>query len=80
MSTYRCYILWEFLEHYVSEKEFENSKEAVDFWVKLADEHVPTACMSITRLVEVDGVYYEDFVALIKRGVNGLEMIKSHAL
>lgn len=80
MSTYFCYTLWEFLEPDVSEMEFENDKEAVDFWVRLAGEHVHTACMSITRLVEVDGVYYEDFVALFRRGINGLEMIKSHAL
>lgn len=80
MSTYFCYTLWDFLEPDVTEQDFENDEEAIDFWSRLADEHCPTACMSITRLVEVNGVKYEDFVALFRRGVNGLEIIKSHAL
>lgn len=80
MNTYFCYTLWEFLEPDVSEMEFENDKEAIDFWARLANEHVPTACMSITRLVETDSVFYEDFVAMFRRGLYGLDIIKSHAL
>lgn len=80
MSTYFCYTLWDFLDPDVTEQDFKNDKEAIDFWIRLADEHCPTACMSITRLVESNGVCYEDFVALFRRGFNGLEIIKSHAL
>lgn len=80
MSTYYCYILWEFLEPNVTVKVFENDQEAIDFWVRLADEHTPSACMAITRLVEADFVFYEDFVAMFRRGLNGLDIIKSHAI
>ena len=80
MNTYFCYTLWEFLEPNVSEMEFENDQEAIDFWARLADEHTPTACMAITRLVETDSVFYEDFVAMFRRGLNGLDIIKSHAI
>lgn len=80
MKNYRCYTLWLYVEPDVSEKSFENDQEAIDYWVRLADEVTPSACISITRLVEVDGVFYEDFIAMFRRGINGLDIVKSHAL
>ena len=80
MSKYYCYTLWKFLEPSVSEMDFKEDQEAIDFWFILADKHTPTACMSITRLDEIEGVFHEEFIAMFRHGVNGMDIIKSHAL
>lgn len=80
MNTYYCYELWEHLKPDFTEMFLENDEEAFDFWLKLTDEHQLRACFSLTRLVEVDGVFHEEFLAMFRRGEHGLEIIKSHAL
>ena len=80
MNTYYCYELWENLKPDVAEMFFENDEEAFDFWLKLADEQQLRVCFSLTRLVEVDGVFHEEFLAMFRRGEHGVEIIKSHAL
>mgnify|MGYP003414631333 FL=1 len=80
MNTYFCYQLWHFIESDVVELKFENDKEAFDYWLRLYEEHKLDACFSITRLFEVDGVFHEDFIAMIKCCKNGVQVVKSHAL
>ena len=80
MNTYFCYQLWHFIESVVVELKFENDKEAFDYWLRLYEKHELDACFSITRLFEVDGVFHEEFIGMIKRANNGLQFIKSHAL
>lgn len=80
MITYYCYQIWEFLKHDVVELKFENDKEAYDYWFGLYKDHRSDVCLSIARLVEVDGVRHEEFVALIKCSENGVQSIKSQAL
>lgn len=80
MNTYYCYELWDHLKPDVTEIFFENDEDAFDFWLTLINEHQLSACFSLTRLVEVDGVFHEEFLAMFRRGEHGLEIIKSHSL
>lgn len=80
MFTYYVYELWRFIEPDVVELKFESDKEALDFWFDLYKDRRIDACFSITRLVEVDGVFHEEFIAMIKCSVMGVQTIKSHAL
>lgn len=80
MNTYHCYQLWHYIEPKVVELKFENDKEAFDYWLYLFEEFSSDACYSITRLFEVDGVFHEEFLGMIKRADNGIRFIKSHAL
>lgn len=80
MKTYYCYQLWHYIESDVVETKFESDKEAFDYWLHLYEEYKLDACFSITRLFEVDGVFNEVFLGMIKRSKNGLQFIKSHAL
>lgn len=80
MNTYYCYELWNYLEPDVSEKRFESDKEAFDYWIGLRKKLQADACFSITRLFEVKGVFYEDFICMIKCCKNGFQVVKSHVL
>lgn len=80
MNTYYCYQLWHYIEPGVLELKFENDKEAIDYWLHFYEEFKIDACISITRLFEVDGVFHEEFLGMIKRAKNGVSFIKSHAL
>lgn len=80
MNTYYCYTLWHYTEPDVAELKFESDREAFDHWLHFYDAHKLDACVSITRLVEVDGVSREEFLGMIKRAKNGIQLIKSHAL
>ena len=80
MNNYYCYQLWNFAEPDVVELPFENDKEAFDYWFGLVQGHRSDCCLSITRLFEVDGVFHEEFIVMIKRSEDGIQFIKSHAL
>lgn len=80
MNTYYCYTLWHFIESDVVELKFENDKEAFDHWLGLYQDYQLDCCLSITRLFEVDGVFHEEFIGMIKRAQIGIQFIKSHAL
>lgn len=80
MNTYYCYQLWHFLEPSFVETPFMNDEEAFDYWFRLYEEHQLDCCLSITRLVEVDGVFHEEFIGMIKRAKDGIQFIKSHSL
>lgn len=80
MNTYFCYQLWRYLEPDVFELKFEKDKEAFDYSLQLYEEYKLDVCFSITRLFEVDGVFHEEFLGMIKRTENGTQFIKSHAL
>jgi hypothetical protein len=60
--------------------KFESDKEALDFWVELYKKHRLNACFLIVRLAEVNGVFCDMFVGMIKRTENELVFIKSLAL
>lgn len=80
MNTYYCYQLWHFIQSDCVELEFENDKEAFDYWLDLFQDHQLDCCLSITRLFEVDGVFHEEFICMIKCGQKGIQVIKSQAL
>ena len=80
MNTYFCYQLWRYFEPDVVELKFENDKEAFDYSLHLYEEYKLDACFSITRLFEVDGVFHEEFLGMIKQTKNGTQFFKSHAL
>ena len=80
MNTYFCYQIWRYLKPDVSELKFENDKEAFDFWLYFCEQFELDACLSITRLFEVDGVFHEEFLGMIKQTKDGTQFIKSHAL
>lgn len=80
MNTYYCYKMSRYLLPDVFELKFENDKEAFDYWLHLYEEYKVGACCSITRLFEVDGVFHEEFLGMIKQTEDGTQFIKSHAL
>lgn len=80
MNTYYCYQIWRYLEPDVCELKFENDKEAFDYWLQFYKEYKLNVCLSITRLFEVDGMFHEKFLGMIKQTKDGTQFIKSHAL
>ena len=80
MNTYFCYQIWRYLEPDVVGLKLENDKEAFDYWLPLYEQFKVGACTIITRLFEVDGVFHEEFLGIIKLAKDGTQVIKSHAL
>lgn len=80
MITYACYQIWDYLDQEITEMPFENDKEALDFWLKLADDIQCANCYSLTRLSTVNGISHEEFIAMFRQGKDGLEIMKSQAL
>lgn len=80
MNTYFCYQLWRNLEPDVFELKFENDKEAFDYWLHFCEEYKLDACLSITRLFEVEGEFHEEFLGMIKQTKDSTQLFKSRAL
>ena len=80
MSIYHCYQLWSYLESDVVKLEFESDEDAFDFWFGIYNERKSDVCLSIARLVKIDGVFHEEFIGMIMSAQNGIRFIKSHAL